>query len=1063
MFHLFVQAAESFMSGEQHDNVRRILDDDEFMDGIVCPLHKAAIRTPHIIGEYKSYKQVKDFRPITEEERQKMVMLERNLDFCVLKSRLDNPDVRDGNENNSLKQESGRTCGQFGDIAAEVYALQFEEEEADIRAACSTLGMSYIDFPAVDMRNEFSIHWSRSDMNCLNNSFRWADAKKFAMNHYKYDFERYKRLRKSGETSKEAFETVVTEENASNWHYKIKYSDKRAILTSFEHEFKLQRRQNIKAKNVRHIFFDKPREYDVQVTFTPKEIASRYGSTIETETLGIDSRLLNVQRFANLDCPPICIPSILRDGKADFHCVYFEGPDTMGKLENWVTIIIVREDQRDEYVHRYASPHTYFVSLEDREPKTKLMISDKKAVANTKGYSAGDSKYYCWRIANWLHTLWNTPSEKRRCVIMDDQVAPFGHEVPRISQNVDLAPKSKKFQYYSTNKKNNQYRFRTSLKDRKGHSMMYGGNTRWYLTHAATFMYMNSVCDIMDAAIVCMTSTVSGQDLPLSTNPKSNVVWFIDLAKMNAAMHTGDEHHIECGIHPAYQAGEDLFMHVINKNRKLRSVNVNTIRWRSETTGGGTCGRGGVKPFQPIIKYHELATVLHYNTTNVSIRKVSKMPRLTTKNSKYQIRSLTPVYKMGTIVYKVRANVCKEQLLQIWLEKNGVIFKANIQEDAVKPCWFGDNNIVDSELSIFNAYAPRHIFTNLAVHLLAQCQTHGQQDDEDDDGDEDDGDEDDGDGETKRDEEEGGGNGPSPVSPLVEEGYVPPWDYVVKKQERLRDIAKRTGFDINDLILVNDGIKGLKASSILRTGTELMYPRYVEYSSEPEILGEGLDRLHMFYNEKLQGNRTVVFQIAIMHHDQVVDVVLKMFAGSRYAIEKELDISQLGYSVQNDIKLYYTGIHSTFDGVVLKSIYDEFFGSGTVGVIIMTGLNTLADAIYKYRDVRSARYPKFGLLKKKKQGGIANWQHNTHQLIQKLHNVGIVHGDLKYGNVFINESDDDDLGKVYIIDFERSFIKQDASFQDEWDALPHNTQTDINRRNKTCLRDMRDLFKEKIV
>ena len=77
--------------------------------------------------------------------------------------------------------------------------------------------------------------------------------------------------------------------------------------------------------------------------------------------------------------------------------------------------------------------------------------------------------------------------------------------------------------------------------------------------------------------------------------------------------------------------------------------------------------------------------------------------------------------------------------------------------------------------------------------------------------------------------------------------------------------------------------------------------------------------------------------------------------------------------------------------------------------------------------------------------------------------IGIVHGDLKYGNVFINESDDDDLGKVYIIDFERSFIKQDASFQDEWDTLPHTTQTDINRRNKTCLRDMRDLFKEKIV
>ena len=299
--------------------------------------------------------------------------------------------------------------------------------------------------------------------------------------------------------------------------------------------------------------------------------------------------------------------------------------------------------------------------------------------------------------------------------------------------------------------------------------------------------------------------------------------------------------------------------------------------------------------------------------------------------------------------------------------------------------------------------------------------------------------------------------------PPKEEGYITPWDYVVKNPERLRDIAKRTGFDINDLITVNDGIEGLKAASVLRPGTELTYPRYVEYSSPPKIVGEGLDKLQMLYNEKLQNNRTVVFEITIMHQSQLVDVVVKMFAGSRYAIEKELDISQLGYSVQDDIKLYYTGTHSTFTTPVLKSIYDEYFGTGIVGVIIMTDLNTLADTIYKYRDVRYGRYRKFGPLKKKNQGGMANWQRNTHQLIQKLHNVGIVHGDLKYGNVFINESDDDDLGKVYIIDFERSFIKQNASFQDEWDALPHDTQANINRRNKTCLRDMRDLFKEKIV
>ena len=291
-----------------------------------------------------------------------------------------------------------------------------------------------------------------------------------------------------------------------------------------------------------------------------------------------------------------------------------------------------------------------------------------------------------------------------------------------------------------------------------------------------------------------------------------------------------------------------------------------------------------------------------------------------------------------------------------------------------------------------------------------------------------------------------------------DEGYSPPWDYVLKKQERLSDIAKRTGFDVDDIVTANDSIKGLLPTSMLVSGTELMYPRYVEYATVPDVR----EKEFVIYNEKLEETRTAVVEIAMMHRGELVDVVVKMFSGDRYAIEKELDLTQLGYAVQKDITLYYTGKHHAFTNSILQSIYDEYFGSGTVGVIIMTALNTLAHALHKYRHVRYGRYSKTGALKQVQPGSAADWKRNTWNVIRKLHTVGIVHGDLKYGNVLINESTDDDLGRVYIIDFERSFKKQDASFQDEWNALPHASALERQRRNKTCLRDMRDLFGEQL-
>ena len=707
--------SEPAFTTEQNDAFKvQILNNNKILDSIMCPLHKAAIRTKHIIGEYESYENIQDFRPITEKERQKMVLLEKNLDFCVLKSRIDFPSQRDGNENNSTAT-SGSSCGSFGDIP-ETYTKQFRKQDTAIKKDAAKLKQPVIQFPTIDMRNEFSIHWTRGDKNCKDNSFTLKHAKKFSMNHFKYDFERYAELVDDGFKSKNAFNQMIQElqSESEDW-YEINYADGLEMKKAFESEYALQQKKRVSSEDIRHLFFQSVETPSIQVTFQSQPIESRYGNTTVRETLGIDSRLLIAKNFKKLDCPPICIPSIKREGKSDFHCVYFEGPNAMGQLNKWATIVIVRENQREEYARRYASPHTFIVSLSMRKKRTILTDA-----ANVYGYSAGDSKYYCWRIANWLHTLWKTPAGKRRCVIMDDQVAPFGHQVPIYSRNRAFKPKSTKFSYYNTasgNQNNDQYKFRTTIFDRQGRNMMYSGNSRWYLTHAATFMYMNQVCDIMDAGIVCMTSTVSQQDFPLSNNPKSNCVWFVDLYKMNAALHTRNQHHIETSIHPAYQAGEDLFMHMIHKNRNIRSVNLNTIRWRSETTGGGTCGRGGIKPFQPIVKYHELSTVLHFNPGDVTMRKVSKMPKLT-KGTK-PVRELLKTWGADRVVYKTVGG-CKEQLSEIWVEKNGVIFHANI-DDAEEPCWFGDEDIKDSKLSVKNAYAPRHIFTAVAVQLLAMC------------------------------------------------------------------------------------------------------------------------------------------------------------------------------------------------------------------------------------------------------------------------------------------------------------------------------------------------------
>jgi hypothetical protein len=64
---------------------------------------------------------------------------------------------------------------------------------------------------------------------------------------------------------------------------------------------------------------------------------------------------------------------------------------------------------------------------------------------------------------------------------------------------------------------------------------------------------------------------------------------------------------------------------------------------------------------------------------------------------------------------------CNKQILSIWVKKGNVIYNARIDAEVAIPCYFGDKQIQDSKLSISNAYAPRHIFTNIAMQLLAKC------------------------------------------------------------------------------------------------------------------------------------------------------------------------------------------------------------------------------------------------------------------------------------------------------------------------------------------------------
>lgn len=365
------------------------------------------------------------------------------------------------------------------------------------------------------------------------------------------------------------------------------------IRKKFDEKYK--EKEDIGFKDYDEIMKDKYKA----IIWTERKVTSTFDNKEVTETLSFDSRLLEKKK---LGIPLICIPSILRSGTADYHTVYLEGDNALGQLEkvekDFAVVLIVRQEQKEVYAKRYYSNHTYFVAL------------DPRSMYEEKGYSAGDSKFYAYRVADYLYELWKTPNQKgkRRVLIMDDQVQPFEHQIPKYNENIDdeksNSIKPNTATYLSNGKliRNDTYKFRSEFKDKTEASMMYKGNTRFLITHAAFIMYMDKVADITGAGLVCASSDEAEKtSMVLRTTPYKNIVWLFDLEKSKIPGFSAP-------IPPAYRAAEDTMMSNVLISHDIRVVTCNTMRFRKSVTGGGTSGRNKnkPKPFTPIIAYHEL-------------------------------------------------------------------------------------------------------------------------------------------------------------------------------------------------------------------------------------------------------------------------------------------------------------------------------------------------------------------------------------------------------------------------------------------------------------------------
>ena len=764
----------------------------------LCALHSAAVQT-HFVGE--DYVAHKNISPWTKQENNELVALEKNLDICVLKARIDV--VTDAssvprNENTSVAdtqnksrpwqmvngREKGQLCGGYGDIDSTTYGVLVEHE---FQRLSSLTG--FVPFPMVNMDDEFGPHWKRNDDLCKSNGFNNGDAAHFNLNHVRFSYREYKRILDTQRGKKDfrgAFEAVT------NGNPMAEYGNLSA-------KFKKQYERDNGVLERHDILYDEPGEdlpaapeLNYKTMFEEVAVTSRFGDINVVEDLKFDRRLLadtylhTHNYFAQLDVPPIIMGTVLRDGTADYHSVYYEDKNAMGQVDKWATILIVRptkrtsqderfESEAQEYVERYASRHTFVVVLPNR-----------------KGYSAGDSKFYCWRVAQYLHDHWSRHLSgdalkeynrtKRRCIIQDDQVLPWLHAVVKfndrarltkgrgeskeefaqrkeavdairvqrltntyaetiimesdassdekidalydeVKDRIHINNTDKKTPEYARN--NDQYKFRSIIRDVNGESMMAPGNSRFPLTHAAAFMYINKVSDIMQAGIVCSNQGDPIKwNIPLKYKQEAMCCWLINLNLFEPALFaTKDKPFLQSAINPAFQAAEDLMMFRVARDRGVKVVTCSTVRWRkAPSSKHSTAGRSDVSkeippPFRPIIKYHDmLRTVRRFEPAFPAVKRHSNWPSFPPGLS---IESnCWPFSKIGWTA-AIKSN--KWYARQFWIEFSGAVYSCT-PGDKMKLAWGTKGKADDKKeseiLFLSGGYGARHRFNIVVLKML---------------------------------------------------------------------------------------------------------------------------------------------------------------------------------------------------------------------------------------------------------------------------------------------------------------------------------------------------------
>ena len=761
MYHQHIPEYIRFQASE--GSVTELISATE-LQGKMCGLHRIAVQTHHISDNYIS---AATSIIVTPEENEQLVFLEKNLDFCVLKARRNKVAATSvpRNENTSLqahepsgesKKESkkenkttgdeeltnSKLCGKYGDINYDKYDAEFTDRQQSLKT-----NDDYIEFEMMNMDDEFGGHWARKDKTCKSNSFNVADAAHFGLNNIRFSFTTYKKylnniikVRPLVKNDYVAAWALVTHQNRMS-DYKsgtgYRMSDK------FKKEYDTDNNE----LNLSDITFQEPCETcttqikpPVTVSFVAHDITSKYGEQEETETLQFDSRLLeDTDKFKSMEIPPMLMGTVLRrEAHSDYHCVYFEDYNAMGQLtkknKHWATILIVRSDQTQEYVERYASDHTYIVQLPVREEldylkKMKNAAGETGRIANAKGYSAGDSKFYCWRVAQWLHEQWGTPAARRRCIIGDDQIYPFQHQVP-LYKNQAIVNVEKEFA------ENDQYAFRASLEDEEKRSMMARGSERFFITHAATFRYMDRVSTIMNAGIVSLNSGVGikSTNFPLKSTPWSNCIWLINFDVWSNANVGGakiDKYqlpYLQSALNPAYQAAEDIMMFRIAQDRRVRTVACSTIKWRKTSTKkSSTAGRGELFPMRPIIKYHDMIRAVKFFKYVPALKgSIAQFPPVYTvkswpKNPHYEISDgqCWPFSKIAwaeTIHIKSK----KPVVSHIWVQKDATIAfcEMPVNPSALIVNW-GDETHYESEIKMNDGqYGQRHRLGFIILKML---------------------------------------------------------------------------------------------------------------------------------------------------------------------------------------------------------------------------------------------------------------------------------------------------------------------------------------------------------